>query len=85
MLVLLNKNGFRGGDAFQKNTIDAININLGSNVNFKPLFEEHKCDDKIYIQVFLVPEANKKYQLMLLLKVKLYVQMRSYKDFINCL
>ncbi len=52
MLVLLNKNGFRGGDVFQKNTIEAININLGSNVNFKPLFEEHKCDDKIYIQVF---------------------------------
>ena len=44
--------GFRGGDSFQNNTINAINIHFGSAMNYIEISKLYKCNKKIYIQVF---------------------------------
>lgn len=61
VLFLFTKNspgGFRGGDVFQNNSIDAMNIHFGSVVNMETLSELHDCDGEISIQVFWDNESK---------------------------
>lgn len=59
LFVIISKpGGFRGGNAFQDSTVKAMEKYCESNVSAEPLFEEQKCNDKIYIQAFWLKETE---------------------------